>query len=282
MIEFKTIPIYFRNPSFKFYKPCKLLQPYVRYYWVFNSCQMMNTYTFPIGCPQIIFHKRTPLFIPELGTTQNKLTISGQVNFSSHLQADGDIEMIVVVFHPHTMNMFLNTPASSFYNQEISGYDIEDKHLNELAMQVFDSENNNLCVALIEEWLLSRLLTKTYDTTYRVNRMNAAIEKLCAAPHTLVTELSSICCLGKKQFEREFYLHVGMNPKEYSRIVRFQKALRLMQHQQGKTNQADLAYTSGYADQSHLIREFKKLCGYTPLSLLEVSTPYSDLFTTPI
>jgi AraC-like DNA-binding protein len=73
-----------------------------------------------------------------------------------------------------------------------------------------------------------------------------------------------------------------MNPKEYSRIVRFQKALWLMQHQQGKTNEADLAYTSGYADQSHLIREFKHLCGYTPLSLLEVSTPYSDLFTTPI
>ena len=90
--------------GFKFYKPCKLLQAYVRYYWVFNSCQMMNTYTFPIGCPQIIFHKRTPLFIPELGATQNKLTISGQVNFSSHLQADGNVEMIVAVFCPHTMN----------------------------------------------------------------------------------------------------------------------------------------------------------------------------------
>lgn len=268
--------------EFKFYKPCKLLQPYVRYYWVFNSCQMLNTYTFPIGCPQIIFHKRTPLFIPELGTTQNELTISGQVNFSSHLQADGDVEMIVAVFYPHTMNTFLNTPSSSFYNQEISGYDIEDKQLNELAMQVFECEDNKLCVTLIEEWLLSRLSTKSYDTTYRVNRMNAAIEKLCTTPNTLVTDLSSICCLGKKQFEREFYLHVGMNPKEYSRIVRFQKALKIMQHQQGKTNQADLAYTSGYADQSHLIREFKKLCGYTPLSLLEVSTPYSDLFTSPI
>ena len=55
-----------------------------------------------------------------------------------------------------------------------------------------------------------------------------------------------------------------------------------MQHLQDKVNQADLAYTNGYADQSHLIREFKKLCGYTPLSLLEVSNPYSDLFTTPI
>ena len=268
--------------EFTFYKPCKLLQHYVRYYWVFNSSKMPNTYTFPIGCPQIIFHKRTPLFVPELGTMQDKLTISGQVNFSSHLQADNDIEMIVVVFYPHTINMFLNTPASVFYNKEISGYDIEDKYLNELALQVFECEDNNLCVNLIEKWLLTRLSTRPYDTTYRVRRMNAAIEQLCTAPQTLVTELSSTCCLGKKQFEREFYLHIGMNPKEYSRIVRFQKALKQMQNQQGQINQADLAYTSGYADQSHLIREFKRLCGYTPLSLLEVATPYSDLFTTPI
>jgi len=268
--------------AFKFYKPCKLLQPYVRYYWVFSSNQMMNTYTFPIGCPQIIFHKRTPLFVPELGTMQDKLTISGQVNFSSHLQADNDIEMIVVVFYPHTINMFLNTPASSFYNQEISGYDMEDKYLNELAMQVFECEDNDMGINLIEKWLLYRLSMRPYDTTYRVNRMNAAIEQLCVEPQTLVTELSSTCCLGKKQFEREFYLHVGMNPKEYSRIVRFQKALKQMQHQQGSINQTDLAYTNGYADQSHMIREFKKLCGYTPFSLLEVANPYSDLFTIPV
>ena len=268
--------------AFNFYKPCKLLQPYVRYYWVFSSNQMPNTYTFPIGCPQIIFHKRTPLYIPELGTTQSKLTISGQVNFSSHLQADDNIEMIVVVFYPHTINMFLNTPASSFYNQEISGYDIEDEQLNELAVQVFECEDNNLCVNLIENWLLDRLSIRSYDTLYRVKRMNVAIKQLFTAPQTLVADLSSACCLGKKQFEREFNLHIGMNPKEYARIVRFQKALKQMQHWQGKINQADLAYTCGYSDQSHLIREFRKLCGHTPLSLLEFTTPYSDLFTTPV
>ena len=268
--------------AFNFYKPCKLLQPYVRYYWVFSSNQMPNTYTFPIGCPQIIFHKQTPLYIPELGTTQSKLTISGQVNFSSHLQADDDIEMIVVVFHPHTINMFLNTPASTFYNQEISGYDIEDEQLNELAMQVLECEDNKLCVNLIENWLLHRLSSKSYDATYRVKRMNAAIEQLFTATQTLVTDLSSTCCLSKKQFEREFNLHIGMYPKAYARIVRFQKALKQMQHQQGKINQADLAYTCGYSDQSHLIREFRKHCGHTPLSLLEFTTPYSDLFTTPV
>ena len=75
--------------NFKFYKPCELLQPYVRYYWVFKSDQVLNTYTFPICCPQIIFHKQDPLYIAELDTVQSRLTISGQVNFSSHLCADG-------------------------------------------------------------------------------------------------------------------------------------------------------------------------------------------------
>lgn len=110
--------------DFRFYKPCKLLQSYVRYYWAFKSNQRLNTLTFPIGCPQIIFHKQTPLYIPELNTTQDVLTISGQVNFSSHLYATGNTEMIVVVFHPHAMSMFLNIPTSLFYNQEVSGYHI--------------------------------------------------------------------------------------------------------------------------------------------------------------
>ena len=100
--------------EFKFYKPCKLLQPYIRYYWAFKSNRPLDAFTYPIGCSQIIFHKQAPLYIPELNVTQDKLTVSGQVNFSSHLYADGNTEMIVVVFHPHAMSMFLNIPTSLF------------------------------------------------------------------------------------------------------------------------------------------------------------------------
>mgnify|MGYP001719310271 CR=1 FL=1 len=92
--------------GFKFYKPCQLLQDYVRYYWIFESNQPIKTYTFPIGCPQLIFHKKSALYIPELNTKQDRLTISGQVNFSSHISAEDSVEMIVVVFHPYAMSAF--------------------------------------------------------------------------------------------------------------------------------------------------------------------------------
>lgn len=269
--------------EFDFYKPCKLLQPYVRYYWVFKSNQLLNTLTFPIGCPQIIFHKQTPLYIPELNATQDKLTISGQVNFSSHLYADGNIEMIVVVFHPHAMSLFLNIPISLFYNQEVSGYSIENKSLNELAKRVLGCEDNAICVNNIEEWLLSQIANSSSNAAYRIERIGAALRQIFVSPQIPVTEMSSIACLSKKQFERLFNSFVGINPKEYARIVRFQKALAQIQYQSGKNfNQAQIAYASGYADQSHFIREFKKFSGYTPMSLLKVSNPYSDLFTNPV
>ncbi|MCD7923159.1 MAG: AraC family transcriptional regulator [Bacteroides sp.] len=190
--------------------------------------------------------------------------------------------MIVVVFQPHTMSTFLNVPTSLFYNQEVSGYSLENKSLNELAVQIFECKNNSLCINYIEEWLLSRIADNLSDTTYNIKRIDAAIKQMHVAPQTPVTKLSSIACLSKKQFERLFNSYVGINPKEYTRIVGFQKALEQMQHQSGEINQAQIAYASGYADQSHFIREFKKFCGYTPMSLLKVVSPYSDLFTNPV
>ncbi len=269
--------------AFKFYKPCKELQPYVRYYWVFKSNQPLNTLTFPIGCPQIIFHKQTPLYIPELRTVQSEFTVSGQVNYPSHLYADGNVEMIVVVFQPYTLKAFLNLPISLLHNQEVSGYDLENKNLKQLAAQIFNCEDTNLCINLIEQWLLLQIAADVLvsKTAYNINRITAAIKRLFAMPAISVTELASVACLSKKQFERLFNEMVGANPKEYARVVRFQKSLKLLQHRLEDTNQAQLAYQCGYADQSHFIREFKQFSGYTPLALLNVCKPYSDLFNNP-
>ena len=269
--------------GFKFYKPCQQLRDYVRYYWIFENNQPIETYTFPIGCPQIIFHKKSALYIPELNTKQDKLTISGQVNFSSHISAEDSIEMIVVVFHPYAMSTFLNVPTSLFYNREVSGYGLENKILNGLAARVLDCEDNDYCINLIEQWLLSQL--RNHSTSKReldIDRITAVIRQMYSTPDIRISELASIACLSKKQFERVFLAMVGMNPKEYARIVRFQKSLKLMQNQPESLSLAQIAYQCGYSAQSQVIREFRTLSGYTPLSLREICEPYSDLFTTPL
>ncbi len=102
---------------------------------------------------------------------------------------------------------------------------------------------------------------------------------LLQRPSIPIEKLADTVCLGKKQYERIFRENVGMNPKEYARVVRFQKAMRLMQC--GIRNYAGIAAECGYSDQSHFIRDFKALSGHTPKELLKHCTPYSDLFSNP-
>ena len=258
----------------RIFQPRMELRLYVRYYWIAKCDLPFRVLTFPIGCPQMIFHRCAPLYIPELSSRQNKFTISGQVNFPAHIVSDGNIEMIVAVFYPHTIGMFIDTAPSAFYNQEISGYDVENKPLTQLAHRIFGCPDSESAILLIERWLMTKI-----NPSLNLRRIESTLQILFRHPSVPVASLAEYACLSRKQYERVFNEQVGMNPKEYCRVVRFQKSLRMMQL--GSHRYAAIAAECEYADQSHFIREFKVFSGHTPKTLLKHCIPYSDLFTDP-
>lgn len=261
---------------FRYIVPNAQLQPFIRYYWILNTTENLDTLTFPIGCPQLIFHRRSQFYIPELKTEQARFSISGQVNFPAKVQSPGDVETIVVVFHPHAIGTVFNIPVSSFYNQEIDGYSLGDKRLNILADDVLNAEDSIEAIELIERYLLSRLAE---PWIYDFKRVGVSLKHLFLDNTISVENMAQLACLSRKQFERVFFNAVGMKPKEYSNVARFQKSLWLMQ--KGNRDFADIAYSCGYADQSHFIRECRRYSGTTPAELLKIQPIYSDLFTSP-
>jgi AraC-like DNA-binding protein len=74
--------------------------------------------------------------------------------------------------------------------------------------------------------------------------------------------------VSERQLERRFTVSVGISPKAYLRIRRFNQALRLMKSRQYPTL-ASIAYALGFADQSHFIRDLKAFSRVTPKSLSE-------------
>jgi AraC-like DNA-binding protein len=68
------------------------------------------------------------------------------------------------------------------------------------------------------------------------------------------------------QFRREF----GVTPKELARVVRFQRARSLLP---GK-RLAQVAAEAGFADQSHLAREWRELAGCSPSRWLREEFPF--------
>lgn len=262
----------------RLYRPSWPLRQYVRYYWFMDSTLSLSALTFPVGCPQIIFHFKSPLYIPELDVSQASFTISGQVNFPTHLETSGELRMMVAVFHPNVMPAVLRIPFSELYNMEIPGDSLGDESLNELANRIFDADSDSMCIKRFEIWLVDRISQSYRD--YDIMRIGASLRCLMENPGISVAELSSVACLGKKQFYRVFYSTVGMPPKEYASVVRFQKSLWYMQC--GNTDFADVAVASGYADQSHFIRECRRFSGKTPLALLKNGQVYSEMFNVPV
>jgi AraC-like DNA-binding protein len=69
--------------------------------------------------------------------------------------------------------------------------------------------------------------------------------------------------ISKRQFQRRFKERAGIQLSMYIRVFKFQRSLQLLD-QNNYEKLSDIAYTLGYADQSHFIREFKFFTGYTP------------------
>ena len=71
-----------------------------------------------------------------------------------------------------------------------------------------------------------------------------------------------------RTIRRDFRAGVGLAPKDYSKILQFQTALRLMRRE--GLCAAAAAMEAGYTDQSHMTRRFRELGGFTPAGAKEV------------
>ena len=78
-----------------------------------------------------------------------------------------------------------------------------------------------------------------------------------------VSEVTSELGLLPKTFVRRFRAQTGLSPKRFSRVRRLQRMLGSL----GEPSAADwseVAAEHGYADQAHLIHDFRDLTGLTP------------------
>jgi AraC-like DNA-binding protein len=120
-----------------------------------------------------------------------------------------------------------------------------------------------------ERWLLERrYAVHPYFATVR-----RAIDLLHSSSFGMdVGETCERVGLSNRHLIAQFRKVVGLTPKTVSRIARFHAVIRATE---GKPHVewASLAYTFGYADQSHLVREFHRFAGVTPTEFMARRTP---------
>lgn len=106
---------------------------------------------------------------------------------------------------------------------------------------------------LAEELFLSRLCSARQSDV--IGRAVTAI--LSQKGSLRISSLAEECCISSRQLERAFHEYIGLTPKKLSSLIRYQCLWNELLRDPGLSI-ADAAYRYGYADQPHLLREFKR------------------------
>jgi AraC-like DNA-binding protein len=119
-------------------------------------------------------------------------------------------------------------------------------------------------VELLESALLHRLRRSRHDGDRRMMELARAVESGEARPR--IAALANFVGLSRQHLTRRFRSALGVTPAVFLRLSRFHRLTRAAALD-GGARWAELAASCGYADQSHLIAEWREFTGHTPAAL---------------
>ncbi len=246
-------------------QPSPLLRQFIHYYYVVETNQtcdfLKSQRVYPHGNIILVFHYRNPSLIKRTGDLpyiEPQTVICGQQTGYYDLALSGKTGMIFVVFAPFGAGAFFKMPMNEIINKNNRFEDVIGKESEILEDKIQNAKKVSEKIKIIDDFLIQKL---SHNYTYHEQILKAFGTIKQFNGQVSVKQLADTACLGKKQFERKFAAFVGLYPKSYLRIVRFQNLLK-------RTNQNDklisLALDNGYYDQSHFIHDFKSFTGVTP------------------
>jgi AraC-like DNA-binding protein len=124
----------------------------------------------------------------------------------------------------------------------------------------------------VERWLLGRL--KLRAIVHPAVRW--AVDRIAATGGRMsIEDLATQTGFTRKHLGNLFQQQVGLSPKALARVHRFRGALALLDKADRQVPWAALAEQCGYYDQSHLINEFRRFSGFSPVELARRDRPDS-------
>jgi AraC-like DNA-binding protein len=163
------------------------------------------------------------------------------------------------VFWPGAARAFFEAPADAFYGESVPLDLIWGSAASQLRDRLREA-NSAEKFRMLETALLQRANTRL--------ELHAAVlyglAEFARVPHVRsVVEVAQEAGLSRRRFAQLFREQVGLTPKLYCRLRRFQGVLRQIPWG-APVDWADLALAGGFCDQAHLVNEFRHFSGISP------------------
>ena len=189
--------------------------------------------------------------------------VSGVRTRSITIPSGRGSRMLIVAFKKGKAYPFYPMPMSEIADQVVSADLIFGRNIIYLREQLLASESIEEMFLLFEKFLL-RQFDGTSADEIRTRCIEYTLLHIVNQPDDLSFQrLCDQIGYSQKHFIHLFKEKVGVSPKQYLKIMRFQKAILGIENG-GTTHWSDFARENGYYDQPHFINEFKSFSGFTP------------------
>lgn len=168
--------------------------------------------------------------------------------------------MVGVYFRAGGLAAFTRVPVHEFTDCAVRVEDIWGPAAANVAARLAGA-NEAARIDALESLLTERLRVRRPDGAVNVAGLAASIER--RSSQVTVEQLADEAGISRQHLTRLFRERVGVTPKLYARLARFQSGLAYV-GSGAEVSWAHIALALGYADQSHWIAEFKEFSGLTP------------------
>lgn len=181
-------------------------------------------------------------------------------------------DLIGIVFQPGGFAPFASDAVDIFSNQSISLEEVWGVSARELRDRLREATSPQNKFRLLEEFLL-RTFTARISGNKLVEFALSRFQQDSTASR--VKEVAAKTGWSMRYFSQIFREHVGLSPKVWCRIQRFQRAVQQL-HSGADVAWAELALDCGYYDQSHFANEFRAFSGIDATSYCARRTAWAN------
>lgn len=175
------------------------------------------------------------------------------------------VEGLSVSLRPGAAAVLLGLPAGEIGGSAVHLDALWHGEGSELLERMAEAPDDAARVALLRTVLQRKL--RDADTAGNATAMHAAQLIAESDGRRPLRDVAAAVGIGERRLQQLFHTHVGLSPRAWSRLARMHGCLRALRRQPSPA-WAEVALESGFYDQSHLVNEFRALCGITPTEFL--------------
>ncbi len=250
-------------------KPAPALAQYVRLYRIIDF-QFDNSVIIPPKmysprpehCLQFYLRDLEKVFYPSAEKRLNgaRAVLVGQHTVLQHRQIGHCFLSLQVVFQPAGLHQLLGWNMPELANTYLDARDMLGAGLDAITEQLADAESYPAMISIVEQYLL-QIARRRKVGEHRVD--SAMYSMMREEEQFKLDYFLNESCLSHRQFDRKFQERVGISPKQYLQVIRFDKAFR-MKNKYPQLDWLSIAIRCGYHDYQHLARDYKSFTSYTP------------------